>query len=234
MPLPDGLQKKYIALVGANGLQAELQAAYTYVNSLEIAPTGIKAPVRTYDNVKKVIQATGTAMFGGSLSQLDLQRRAINDPLTSKLHCIIGTAKTDSALHKLMDCIVVNVDASSPASYVRANKDAEVDALCLLMYWCRHDKALTARLNMIAADLAFEGRAMGDDTNFFWAKRNLMEAEENRGLIGERAMRMCQFFNAQPQIEADGRHDESDESDEGDGEKMMKVMSEDCTRIEDC
>ena len=231
MPLPEGLQKKYIALVGANGLQAELQAAYTYVNSLEIVPTGIKVPVRTYDNVKVVIQATGTAMFGGSLSQLDLQRRAINNPLTSKLHCIIGTAKTDSALNDLMDVIVVNVDAGNPSSYVRANKDAEVDALCLLMYWCSNDKALTARLNTIAADLIFDGRAMGDVSKVFSAKLNLMEAEESRDVIGVSAWRKCQFLlDAQARIEADGRHANIKNA----GEKMMKVMSEDCTRIEDC
>ena len=129
-----------------------------------------------------------------------------------------------------MDCIVVNVDASSPASYVRANNDAEVDALCLLMYWCRHDKALTARLNMIAADLAFEGRAMGDDTNVFWAKRNLMEAEESRGVIGERTVRRYLTLSRRLKQPADMMK----VMKERDGEKMMKVMSEDCTRIEDC
>ena len=216
VPLPAGLQKKYTDLVLANGLAAELQAACTYVGSLEIEPSGHMAPFYTHDEVQMLIQATGTVMFAGSLSRLALQQRAITTIDVGKLNYIIETADTDVALHKLMDCIVVNVDASSPASYVRANNDAEVDALCLLMYWCRHDKALTARLNMIAADLAFEGRAMGDDTNVFRAKRNLMEAEESRAVIGERAWRMCQFFNAQPQIEADGRHDESDESDERD------------------
>ena len=237
VPLPAGLQKKYTDLVLANGLAAELQAACTYVGSLEIEPSGHMAPFYTHDEVQMLIQATGTVVFAGSLSRLALQQRAITTIDVGKLNYIIETADTDVALHKLMDCIVVNVDASSPASYVRANCDAEIDGLVLLMHWCSNDKELTARLNMIAADLAFEGRAMGDVSNVFaerWAKRNLMEAEESREVIGERAMRMCQFFNAQPQIEADGRHDESDESDERDGEKMMKVMSEDCTRIEDC
>ena len=114
MPLPAGLQKKYTDLVLASGLAAELQTACTYVGSLEIEPSGHMAPFYTHDVVQKLIQATGTVMFAGSLSRLAVQQRAITTLDFGKLNYIIETADTDSALHKLMDCIVVNVDCKQP------------------------------------------------------------------------------------------------------------------------
>ena len=231
VPLPAGLQKKYTDLVLANGLAAELQAACTYVGSLEIEPSGHMAPFYTHDEVQMLIQATGTVMFAGSLSRLALQQRAITTVDVGKLNYIIETADTDVALHKLMDCIVVNVDASSPASYVRANCDAEIDGLCLLMYWCSNDKELTARLNMIAADLVFEGRALGDGSKLFAAKFDLMNAEEKRRkVIGVNTWRTCLFLiDYLAKIEADGRHENIKNS----GEKLMKVMGEDCRAMDD-
>ena len=231
VPLPAGLQKKYTDLVLANGLAAELQAACTYVGSLEIEPSGLMAPFYTHDDVKKLVQATGTVMFAGSLSRLALQQRAITTLDFGKLNYIIETADTDAALHKLMDCIVVNVDASSPASYVRANCDAEIDGLCLLMHWCSNDTELTARLNMIAADLVFEGRALGEGSKLFAAKFDLMNAEEKRRkVIGVNMWRKCLFLiDYLATIKADGRHENIKNS----GEKLMKVMGEDCRAVDD-
>ena len=51
-----------------------------------------------------------------------------------QLGLILENADTDTALKKkLMGVIVVNVDAGGDSFFVRINKHAEVDALCLLM-----------------------------------------------------------------------------------------------------
>ena len=96
MRLPGGLMNKYRYLVMSNGIHAELQSARSYVVSLGyIMPAGKRAPVCAYDNVKKTIRdrrestAPGAVLFGGSLSQLDLQRRAMTMLDFGKLGYII-------------------------------------------------------------------------------------------------------------------------------------------------
>ena len=155
----------------SNGLAAELQAAYTYVGSLSpMQPAGITVPVRDYNEVKKLMHTNQEGiMFSGSLCQLDLQNRAISTIDFGKLGFILEDADTDSALKKLIGTIVVNLDAGNASHFVRANKDAEVDALCLTMYWSSHDSQLIEVLKKVAADLVFSGRALGDRTRVFAA-----------------------------------------------------------------
>ena len=75
----------------SNGLAAELQAAYTYVCSLgPMILAGVTVPFREYGDVKKLMRTSSEGMmFGGSLSQLDLQQRAISTIDFGKLGYIL-------------------------------------------------------------------------------------------------------------------------------------------------
>ena len=179
----------------ANGLNVELQAAFTHVRKLgHIPPIGKRAAFRNYENVK-INSQSGSVLFGGSLSQLALQLRAIPTLDVGKLGYIIKNAVTDASLKDLMEPITVNIDAGNASNYVRVDKDAEVDGLCLLMHWCSDDAQLSERLKAVAADLVFDGRRMGDGTKVFAAKFDLMNQEEKkREVIGVSSWRMCLFF----------------------------------------
>ena len=197
MPLPRGLLQKLKGLVIANGLNGELQAAFNHVGKLgHIQPTGKGAAVRNFDNVKSNTEnQSGGVLFGGSLSQLALQHRAMSTIDIGKLGYIIENATTDAILREMIKPIVVNIDAGNASHYVRANKDAEIDGLSLLMLWCSGDEPLSERLKAVAADLVFEARKLGDGSKVFSAQFDLISLEENeRNVIGVSTWRMCLFF----------------------------------------
>ena len=58
---------------------------------------------------------------------------------------------------------------------MRLNKDAEVQALCLLAYWMNHDA-----LNQSLADLIFEYALVGNSSYALTASMRLIKEEEQK------------------------------------------------------
>ena len=122
MPLPRGLLQKLKSLVIANGINGELQAAFNYVGQLgHIQPTGKRAAVRNFDNVKSNTEnQSGGVLFGGSLSQMALQQRAMSTIDIGKLGYIMENATTDASLREMIKPIIVNIDAGSAVLFTEA------------------------------------------------------------------------------------------------------------------
>ena len=163
LPLPTDSADKLQKLVISGKLGEELSSAYKYVGSLaKMEPAGITVATRELAEVKTLIadNAEG-AMFSGTLSQLCVDERAISTIDFGRIAYIIETADSDSRLKTMMGVITVNIEEGEQLIFKRANKDAEVDALCLLLFWNHTNSEIHLRLTAIASDLVFLGRRLG-------------------------------------------------------------------------
>ena len=78
--------------------------------------------------------------------------------MVSSLH---KSADTDAQLKSLLGVIRVNIAEGEQLRFMRANKDAEVDALCLLMSWHSSNSQVHSQLIALASDLVLLGRCSG-------------------------------------------------------------------------
>ena len=78
----------------------------------------------------------------------------------------------------MMGVITVYIAEGEQSSFMRLNKDGEVDALCLLLFWNRNNSEIKSRLVAIASDLVFLGRRLGVGSKSFAAKLDMMNADE--------------------------------------------------------
>ena len=125
--------------------------------------------------------------------------------------------------------IVVNIEDGEQLRFNRANKDAEVDALCLLMYWNSTDQQVQSRLIALASDLVFHGRRLGAGSKVFAAKFDLMNADEkSREALAVSAWRKCIFLAEYlDRVLLEERFPDVKIN----GERLMQAMTEDCTKI---
>ena len=160
LQLPTDSMKKFKQLVIASKLEEELMAAYKYVGELpKMEPAGRRCATRELAEVRKLVadDAEG-AMFSATLTQLCLKERALSTIDCGRIAYIIQTGDSDSRLKSMMGVITVNIGEGEQLNFRRVDKDAEVDALCLLMYWNCSNSEITSRLDAIASDLVFLGR----------------------------------------------------------------------------
>ena len=179
LPLPTASAwSKFKQLVISGKLGEELMAAYKYVGELpKMEPAGIMCATRELAEVRKLIAGNASgAMFSATLTQLCLEERALSTIDCGRIAYIIETADSDSRLKIMMGVITVNIGEGEQLSFMRANKDAEVDALCLLMYWNCSNSEITSRLVAIASDLVFLGRHLGVGSKLFATKFDMMKA----------------------------------------------------------
>ena len=161
-PLPQQWGK-FRHLVFSGKLSEELMAAYNYVRELpKMVPAGRRCATRELADVRKLIadDAEG-AMFSATLTQLYLQERALSTIDCGRIAYIIETADTDERLRNMMGVITVNIGEGEQLSFIRANKDAEVDALCLLISWHSSNPQVHSQLIALASDLVLLGRCSG-------------------------------------------------------------------------
>ena len=69
-----------------------------------------------------------------------MPEQAVSAIDSGRIAYIIEAATTPAQVKNLMGAIIVNIDGNDDSGSKRANKDAEVDALCLMMYWHQHDE----------------------------------------------------------------------------------------------
>ena len=164
LPLPtDEAAGKFQKLVISGKVGEELVHAYKHVESLpKLEPAGITCGIRELAEVKKLSADNSEgAMFSATLSQLCMDERAISTIDFGRTAYLIENADTDSKLKKMMGVITVNIEEGEQLIFKRANKDAEVDALCLLLFWNHTNSEILLRLTAIASDLVFLGRRLG-------------------------------------------------------------------------
>ena len=183
LPLNEDSTHKYNKLIISGKLDEELQKSYQYAKALPVMlPAGITVPKRELADVKKLLdkQKEEGIMFSATLKQLDVSERAHSTIDYGRIGYIIEEAVTDARLKKLLGSIIVNIgEGEEQSSFARANKDAEVDGLCLLLFWhSSNNQEVLQRLIAVASDLVFEGRRLGSGSKVFAAKFDLMNSDE--------------------------------------------------------
>ena len=195
LPLPtDEAADKFQKLVISGKVGEELVHAYKYVESLpKLEPAGITCGIRELAEVKKLIADNPEGvMFSATLSQLCVDERALSTIDFGRLAYLIETADSDWRLKSMMGAITVNIEDGEQLTFRRLNKDAEVDALCLLLFWNNTNSEIKSRLIAIASDLVFLGRRLGQGSNVFF---EIMNARENsRQAMAVSAWRKCIFL----------------------------------------
>ena len=160
LQLPTDSMKKFKELVIAGKLEEELMMAFKYVGDLpQMEAAGSTCAIRELADIKKICaENSDGAMFSATLSQLSLDDRAMTTIDIGRIATIFESSDTDAKLKQMMGVITVNIGEGEQLRFMRANKDAEVDALCLLMYWHKGNPPVHSRLIIVASDLVFLGR----------------------------------------------------------------------------
>ena len=119
--------------------------------------------------------------------------------------------------------IIINAsvwDGNSYEQLIRADKDAEVQAMCLVAYWCK-----VPQVSEAFADLTFEFRYNGTGSRSLTATLKLSENEDKLrsvlGLSGRR--KVCVYSDLVQMMLDEGRF--TDGADVGD--RLIKVLNED-------
>jgi len=232
LPLPTDSADKFKKLVISGNLGEELNKSYQYVTALQkMQPAGITVATREFADVKKLVSDNAEGvMFSGTLSQLRVDERALSTIDYGRIGYIIESAENDAQLKNMLGVIIVNIEDGEQLHFMRANKDAEVDALCLLMYWNSQNQEVQSRLIALASDLVFHGRRLGAGSKVFAAKFELMNADEkSREAMAVSAWRKCIFLSEYvDRILLEDRFPDAKIP----SERLLKAMTEDCTKID--
>ena len=105
-------------------------------------------------------------------------------------------------LEKAIGQIIVNMSQwgnGKIEDMVRANKDAEVDALCLLLWWAKDTQEeapdVFLALRETCTDLVFDGQKLDTGSKLYSAKFSLIVQEEKlREVMAVSGWRKCIFL----------------------------------------
>jgi len=191
-------------------VEVALADAFTYCSALDPTPLGKAAGARTFAAVLKEAtegKHSGTStMFSGALAQLNLTETALPDNLNiGRVRATLADIRKLSDLRQIVGPIVVNVDSIPATStdvqdILRANKDAEIAALCCAVHWISQDPAYAvedvAFVKAGTRDLIFDGRCFGQGAQATCNVLNLVDKEEaSRQTLGLSAARTCLLIN---------------------------------------
>ena len=145
---------RFMKLVTDNEFSDELTKAMQHVSdSLDPTPKGLACPFTAMDDIKKVMaEPTMSRMASGSLAGLQLNYSAMSSFDCGRIRWCLKEHSTVADFKAAVGSIKINFDTPSDSGkLVRLNKDAEVQAMCLLIYWDQTPELMNA-----AQDLIFE------------------------------------------------------------------------------
>ena len=162
LPFNKDSTDKFKALVISGKLPEELSQAYEYVNSLPaMVPTGVTvAGYEAHVAGTCTVEHVAGPVFAASLSQLVVEERALSTIDYAGIGYVIDSAHDDAALRRLLGIITVHPVEGEQCRFVGVDKHAEVDALCLLMFWHSSNSQVHSRLIALASDLVFLYRSL--------------------------------------------------------------------------
>ena len=152
---------KFMRLVNENGADDELASAIAWVME-NIPQTSLAAECaqRTPTDIKALIEKGKSGVLSaGSLSALDLHATAVSTLDTGRISHLLTNSTTLASLKPMIGKIIINAsvwDGNCFSGLIRADKDAEVQTLCLVALWCQNEQVSAA-----CADLTFDFRALG-------------------------------------------------------------------------
>ena len=183
--LPEDNCKKLMTLIMDDRIEFELASAVDYVKTnVPATPAGKTVGKRTLAEIKlELSDPNGSVLASGSLTQLALGTNAVGTIDAGRIHHLMTTADTLAELKELIGPIVINGDPLLPSTessdlsqpLTRLNKDAEVHALCLLIFWVK-----TPDLVKLATDLQFQYVHGGSGSQSSTCSLRLINKEERQ------------------------------------------------------
>ena len=216
---------RFLGIVNADALVDELAASIAWVReNVPKTPVGAACPLRTPTDIKQLLdKGTEGVLSAGSLSALSLSASAVATIDTGRISLLLTNYRTLKSFKAMVGKVIINAsvwDGNSYEQLIRADKDAEVQAMCLVAYWCKIPQVSEA-----FADLTFEFRYNGTGSRSLTATLKLCENEDNLrsvlGLSGRR--KVCVYSDLVQMMLDEGRF--TDGADVGD--RLIKVLNED-------
>ena len=180
VPLPADCAEKLMSLGKSDALMATLSEAYTYTKTV-VSPTPllISGPAHTKASLKEKMSADadGSVTASGTLMDLNLEVDAVTTLDVARIQWLMTHHADARAFKDAIGLITVNWDTADAngSSLQRLDKDAEIQALCLLIFWTKAQAFIDA-----AADLVFKyvHGGQGSDSKAYSLK--LINQEETK------------------------------------------------------
>ena len=208
--IPD-MTKEFLSLVKNGTLTEEMALARTWVQAhVSDIPRGVATSIRKPAEVKQLIDdGTPQVLFAGTLKNIALSTPAHRTLDAGRIRQLLGVTTTVELCGQI-GAIIVNRDTwteETAAVLHRCDKDAEIDTLCLLLYWCRDNDAVLAELIKLCTDLVFDCRKWGSGSRLFSKKTRQADTDEDKkkttGMSSWRlSIFFCEFSNT---IKVEGR-----------------------------
>ena len=168
-------------------------------------------------------QKDGSIMASGSLRMLIIEENAVNTLDAARVKHMLTEFDTLAAFKKAIGSITINFDLSDQTTLKqgrRLNKDAEIHALSLLIYWMKNPDVTAA-----GSDLIFEYTHGGVGSHAATAALRLINEEETvRTVRGMSGWRRCVFLNdLMTKVVCDNRYPDL----KTDGEQLIRAMMDD-------
>ena len=185
---------------------------------------GAECPLRKTTDIKELLEnGTKGVLCAGSLSALSLSATAVSTIDTGRISFLFANYHTLKTLKDMVGTIIINAsvwDGNSYEQLIRADKDADVQAMCLVAYWCKDP-----RVSDVFADITFEFRYHGIGSKSMTATLKLSENEDKlRSAIGLSGWRkVCLYADLTQMMLDEGRV--IDGADHGD--RLIKLLTED-------
>ena len=169
---------------------------------------GLASPVRKMTDLVSIARQDTSrsgmthTMFGGCLHHLALATHAIGQSTdVGKVGVLLEGFTNASDLKVCLGTLTVNLETvgdheSGKEFLIRAHKDAEITAACLVVYFHREATTVVKQaLRTAAGDIVFDGRCLGNGSEFECHKLRLVEKEEQaRSVLGLSSRRKCLFL----------------------------------------
>ena len=136
-------------------------------------------------------------LSAGSLSALDLHATAVSTLDTGRISHLLTNSTTLASLKSMIGKIIINAsvwDGNCFSGLIRADKDAEVQTLCLVAFRCKNP-----RVSAACADLTFDFKELGLGSKQATATLKLLDNEDKlravMGISGWRKVSMLAAAN---------------------------------------
>ena len=180
---------------------------------------------RTQPDIKALIEkGNSSVLSAGSLSALNLPANAVATLDTGRISFLLSHFVTLQSLKNTIGKIIINAsvwDGTSFSGLIRADKDAEVQALCFVAFWCKNP-----RVSEACGDLTFDFRELGLGSKQVTATLKLLDNEDKlRSVMGISGWRKVSLYaDIATMMVAEGRFNDKG-ADQGD--RLIKVVTED-------
>jgi hypothetical protein len=230
------LQAKLQECVDQGDIEQELQHATsfckTHFETSNNQPSGISASVLSFQEIQTRLKTMigagmrGQVIFGGALSQLNLDVRASNDLDLARMRWACDNLKKPQDLSVMMGTTVISADQldANLNGLLRVERDAEIDVAVLALWWFKDNRTIFDPLAQQSQNLIYSAENVGAGVNLSVERFLRVELEEaKRKITGQSAYRKSLALR---DLVAEGNRERNGRSDAELAESLLMQKKE--------